>query len=119
MFKKIKRKIYQFIAYCHYKKLYAGIHKYNVSSTCDKLGNILYINTLAGKGGAAEVAYNILYKGLSREFHTEIVVAENLSNDSNVNILPKDKTLRRIQRISEYQDFFYFPRVGYKPYALA
>jgi hypothetical protein len=74
----------------------------------EKLKNILYVNTFAGRGGAAEVAYQHLYKGLSKQFHTEMLVAKKNLEDLNVNLLPEEsnKDLIQLQERLGYQDFF-------------
>ena len=49
--------------------------------------NILYVNTVIGKGGAAKVAYNFLYKNIKNsEFSTNFLTSENFSEDEEESI---------------------------------
>lgn len=112
--KKLFRNFYT--EYC-FNNLFKGLEK-EIKTTPAKgkdLKNILYINTLAGKGGAARIAYDGLCKGVrNKGFSSDIYVNENFAqDDKKVHLIKKlapkeQKLLLNAQYKNSWLDFFFF-----------
>ncbi len=79
----------------YYEKLKANAARHTpVKPSKEKPENILYINTLAGRGGAAKAAYNNLCKPLRerKNYNTKMLVKQKFPNihDENVQLSPRN-----------------------------
>ena len=81
----------------------------------DKLQNILYLNTLLGKGGAAKITYDMLAKNFQNKgFITKVLVNEVFGNipGEDYELLPRSsqkeqKILNQVQDERTWLDFFH------------
>lgn len=86
-----------------------------LSTKNDKLQNILYINTLLGKGGAAKITYDMVAKNIKeRGFNTKVLVNEVFGDipTEDYQILPRSnkkeqKILCQVQDERSWLDFFH------------
>ncbi|MFA7658240.1 MAG: glycosyltransferase [Candidatus Gastranaerophilaceae bacterium] len=103
--------------------LLSKIKKYPiVKPKKDKAKNILFINTIAGRGGAAKAAYEMLCEPLREQkaYNTDILVAEDyIKTNKHIHLLKPDESkwqelLFEVGNKLGYQDFFHLNSFGIK-----
>ena len=99
------------------EKLLPRVKPYAISQiNKHQLQNILHVNTIAGKGGAAKVAHHNLNVSYNLKGYNSKVLVNEISGVDNdnielleKNISPEQKMLLKYQKKHGWLDFFYMP----------